>query len=132
MGKATVSAGNADPKVKSEGPELRSSPDYRRQEERPSGRVERLLKAEFAIFTEEAMCRRNVTPQSALPAWTLEDAAMTLLKWALVFLVVSIIAGILGFTGVSIVSADIARALFYLFLVIFLVLLVLGLTVFRA
>jgi uncharacterized membrane protein YtjA (UPF0391 family) len=56
---------------------------------------------------------------------------MTLLKWALVFLVVSIIAGLLGFTDVSIVSADIARALFYIFLVIFLVLLVLGLTVFR-
>jgi uncharacterized membrane protein YtjA (UPF0391 family) len=57
---------------------------------------------------------------------------MTLLKWALVFLVVSIIAGLLGFTDVSIVSADIARALFYIFLVIFLVLLILGLTVFRA
>jgi uncharacterized membrane protein YtjA (UPF0391 family) len=57
---------------------------------------------------------------------------MTLLKWALVFLVVSIIAGLLGFTGVSIVSADIARTLFYVFLAIFFVLLVLGLTVFRA
>jgi uncharacterized membrane protein YtjA (UPF0391 family) len=57
---------------------------------------------------------------------------MTLLKWALVFLVVSIIAGLLGFTGVSIVSADIARTLFYIFLAIFFVLLVLGQTVFRA
>jgi uncharacterized membrane protein YtjA (UPF0391 family) len=57
---------------------------------------------------------------------------MSLLKWALVFLVVSIIAGLLGFTGVSIVSADIARTLFYIFLAIFFVLLVLGLTVFRA
>lgn len=56
---------------------------------------------------------------------------MTLLKWALVFLVVSIIAGLLGFTGVSIISADIARTLFYIFLAIFFVLLVLGLTVFR-
>jgi uncharacterized membrane protein YtjA (UPF0391 family) len=56
---------------------------------------------------------------------------MTILRWALVFLVVSIIAGILGFTDVSVVSADIARALFYIFLVIFVVLLVLGLTIFR-
>jgi uncharacterized membrane protein YtjA (UPF0391 family) len=60
------------------------------------------------------------------------EPQMTLLKWALVFLVVSIIAGLLGFTGVSIVSADIARTLFYIFLAIFFVLLVLGLTVFRA
>jgi uncharacterized membrane protein YtjA (UPF0391 family) len=56
---------------------------------------------------------------------------MTLLRWALLFLLVSIVAGVLGFTDVSIVSADIARILFYIFLVIFLALLVLGLTIFR-
>ena len=56
---------------------------------------------------------------------------MTILKWALIFLAVSIVAGLLGFTGVSIVSADIARTLFYIFVVIFVVLLILGLTVFR-
>jgi uncharacterized membrane protein YtjA (UPF0391 family) len=61
--------------------------------------------------------------------WSVE---MTILKWALIFLVVSIIAGLLGFTGVSIVSADIARTLFYIFVAIFLVLLILGLTIFRA
>jgi uncharacterized membrane protein YtjA (UPF0391 family) len=57
---------------------------------------------------------------------------VSLLKWALIFLVVSIIAGLLGFTGISAASADVARVLFYIFVVIFLVLLVLGLTVFRA
>jgi len=56
---------------------------------------------------------------------------MTLLKWALIFFVVSVIAGILGFTGISAASADIARSLFYVFAVIFPVLLVLGLTIFR-
>jgi uncharacterized membrane protein YtjA (UPF0391 family) len=60
-----------------------------------------------------------------------ENVGMTLLKWALLFFVVSIVAGILGFTGVSAASADIARVLFYIFLVIFLVLLLLGLTIFR-
>jgi uncharacterized membrane protein YtjA (UPF0391 family) len=62
----------------------------------------------------------------------LESTANDPSQWALVFLVVSIIAGLLGYTGVSIVSADIARTLFYIFLAIFFVLLVLGLTVFRA
>lgn len=57
---------------------------------------------------------------------------MTILKWALIFLVVSIIAGLLGFTGISVASADIARVLFYIFAVIFLALLILGLTIFRA
>jgi uncharacterized membrane protein YtjA (UPF0391 family) len=57
--------------------------------------------------------------------------AMTILKWALIFLLVSIVAGVLGFTGISAASADIARFLFYVFVVIFLVLLILGLTIFR-
>jgi uncharacterized membrane protein YtjA (UPF0391 family) len=56
---------------------------------------------------------------------------MTILKWALIFFLVSIVAGILGFTGVSAASADVARFLFYVFVVIFLVLLILGLTIFR-
>jgi len=59
------------------------------------------------------------------------EQAMTLLKWALIFLAVSIVAGLLGFTGISAASADIARFLFYVFVVIFLVLLILGLTIFR-
>ncbi|MBW8903310.1 MAG: DUF1328 domain-containing protein, partial [Bradyrhizobium sp.] len=37
---------------------------------------------------------------------------MTILKWALIFLVVSIIAGLFGFTGISAASADVARFLF--------------------
>jgi len=56
---------------------------------------------------------------------------VTLLKWALLFFVISVVAGILVFTGISAASADLARILFYIFLVIFLVLLVLGLTIFR-
>jgi uncharacterized membrane protein YtjA (UPF0391 family) len=55
----------------------------------------------------------------------------TILKWALIFFLVSIVAGILGFTGISAASADVARFLFYVFVVIFLVLLILGLTIFR-
>jgi uncharacterized membrane protein YtjA (UPF0391 family) len=57
---------------------------------------------------------------------------MSILKWALIFLVISVIAGVFGFTGVSVASADIARVLFYIFIAIFLVLLILGFTVFRA
>ena len=59
------------------------------------------------------------------------EQAMTILKWALIFFLVSIVAGILGFTGISAASADVARFLFYVFVVIFLVLLILGLTIFR-
>jgi uncharacterized membrane protein YtjA (UPF0391 family) len=57
--------------------------------------------------------------------------AMSLLKWALIFFIISIIAAIFGFGGISAAAADIARILFYIFLVIFIVLLVLGLVLAR-
>jgi uncharacterized membrane protein YtjA (UPF0391 family) len=49
------------------------------------------------------------------------------LKWAFIFLAIGLIAGLLGFTGVAGTSIAIAKTLFFIFLVIFLVLLVLGL-----
>src|SRR5262249_29714367 len=66
-------------------------------------------------------------PKSAGPVSSRRSWAMTLLKWALIFLVVSLVAALFGFTGISAASADIARVLFFIFLVIFVVLLVLGL-----
>jgi len=56
----------------------------------------------------------------------------SILKWALIMFIISVVAAIFGFTDLAAASADVARVLFYIFLVIFLVLLVLGLTVFRA
>ena len=56
----------------------------------------------------------------------------TILKWALIFFIISLVAALFGFTDISAASADVARVLFYIFLVIFIVLLVLGLTIFRA
>jgi uncharacterized membrane protein YtjA (UPF0391 family) len=52
---------------------------------------------------------------------------MSLLKWALIMLIVSLVAAVFGFTDIAAASADVARILFYIFLVIFLVLLVFGL-----
>jgi uncharacterized membrane protein YtjA (UPF0391 family) len=57
---------------------------------------------------------------------------MSLLKWALIFFLVSIVAGVFGFTGISAATADVAKILFYIFLAICIVLLLLGITIFRA
>lgn len=46
-----------------------------------------------------------------------------MLKWALIFLVISLVAGALGFTGVASGAKTIAKVLFGLFLVLFLILL---------
>lgn len=56
----------------------------------------------------------------------------SLLKWALVFLVISIIAALFGFTGIAGASADIAKWLCYIFLGICVVLFILGLTVYKS
>ena len=50
-----------------------------------------------------------------------------MLRWTLIFLVLSLIAGLLGFTGIAGESMHIARILFFIAIVIFLVLLVAGL-----
>jgi uncharacterized membrane protein YtjA (UPF0391 family) len=57
---------------------------------------------------------------------------MAVSKWVLLLLVLAIAAGLSGFSGLSSVPADLARALFDAFLIIFVVLLVLGFTVYRA
>jgi len=50
-----------------------------------------------------------------------------MLKWALIFFLVAIVAGALGFTNIAAGAATIAKVLFGIFVVIFLIFLVLGL-----
>ncbi|MCA9282086.1 MAG: DUF1328 domain-containing protein [Phycisphaeraceae bacterium] len=50
-----------------------------------------------------------------------------MLRWAVIFFIVAIIAAIFGFGNISAAATDIARILFYIFIVIFLISLVLGL-----
>lgn len=55
-----------------------------------------------------------------------------MLKWALIAFVISLIAGALGFTGISEVAGRIAKFLFVLFLVIAIVVVILALAVGQA
>jgi uncharacterized membrane protein YtjA (UPF0391 family) len=52
-----------------------------------------------------------------------------MLKWAFVFLLIAIVAGIFGFTGVEATAATIAKWLFGIFLVLFLGALFIGLAI---
>lgn len=51
-----------------------------------------------------------------------------MLRWAFLFLVIGLIAGLLGFGGIAGASIAIAKLLFFVFMAIFLVLLIAGLT----
>ncbi|HLJ11339.1 MAG TPA: DUF1328 domain-containing protein [Planctomycetaceae bacterium] len=49
-----------------------------------------------------------------------------MLYWAMVFLVIALVAAILGFTGVYVAAAGIAKILFFIFLVMFIISLIAG------
>jgi uncharacterized membrane protein YtjA (UPF0391 family) len=51
---------------------------------------------------------------------------ITMLRWALVFLVIALVAGALGLFRASFIAEEIAWILFVVFLILFLVSLVLG------
>ena len=52
-----------------------------------------------------------------------------MLKWALVFAVIAVIAGLLGFTGIAAGFAVAAKTLAYIFLGLVVVFIILGVTV---
>jgi len=49
-----------------------------------------------------------------------------MLKWALIFFVISLIAGYFGFTGVASGAKSIAKALFFIAIIVFVIVLVFG------
>jgi uncharacterized membrane protein YtjA (UPF0391 family) len=53
---------------------------------------------------------------------------MGLLKWALICLLISFVAGAFGYTGLARGAAQISKILFFIFLVLFIVILILALS----
>ncbi len=49
-----------------------------------------------------------------------------MLRWAILFLVIALVAGFLGYGGVESLSFEAARLVFFVFLVLFVVALVMG------
>jgi len=55
-----------------------------------------------------------------------------MLKLALFFFVISVVAGVFGFSGISAAAGGLARVLFFIALAVFVVCLILGLTFLKA
>jgi uncharacterized membrane protein YtjA (UPF0391 family) len=53
---------------------------------------------------------------------------MVLLKWALICLLISLVAGAFGYTGLARGAAQISKILFFIFLVLFVVILILAIS----
>lgn len=50
-----------------------------------------------------------------------------MLRWAVTFFVIALVAAVLGFGGIAAGATEIAKVLFFVFLIIFVVTLILGL-----
>ena len=61
--------------------------------------------------------------------FTLKSCVM--LKWSFIFLIIAVVAGIFGFTGVEEGAASIAKILFFIFISVWIIMLVLGMTIFK-
>jgi len=78
-------------------------------------------------YPENRRWKRTIQPLRDIFTGYGKDGTMSLLGWALIFLVVAIVAAALGFGGIASAAAGIAKVLFFVFLVIFVVLLIMGL-----
>ena len=54
-----------------------------------------------------------------------------MLKWTAVFLVIALVAAIFGFGGVAEAAASIAKVIFFIFLALWLIAIILGVTIFK-
>ena len=70
--------------------------------------------------------RRNLFLQQAVKSRA-QDEEWTMLGWVITFLIVALIAGLLGFGGIAGVSIEIAKVIFFIAVVLFLVSAVVGL-----
>jgi uncharacterized membrane protein YtjA (UPF0391 family) len=60
-------------------------------------------------------------------AFVFVEGGVLMLRWAILFLIVAIIAAVFGFGGIAAAATDIARLLFVVFLVLFVISLFFGL-----
>jgi uncharacterized membrane protein YtjA (UPF0391 family) len=50
-----------------------------------------------------------------------------MLRWAVIFLIIALVAALFGFGGIASASAGMAQILFFIFLAVFLLMLIVGL-----
>jgi len=72
-------------------------------------------------------CSRSATVLVAAIAGETDNRGRVMVSWVVTFLVIALIAGILGFGGIAGVSIEIAKVIFFIAVILFLVSAVVGL-----
>jgi uncharacterized membrane protein YtjA (UPF0391 family) len=62
--------------------------------------------------------------EADVPPYVMEGEIM--LRWAIAFLVIALVAAVFGFTGIAGAATGIAQILFFIFLVLFVIALIAG------
>lgn len=86
----------------------------------------------WAAKTRNTACQGSVCLGETRNGRAKRFEEVIMLKWALILAIVAVIAGALGFTGIAGAAAGVAKILFFLFLVGFVIVAVLGVTVFKS
>jgi uncharacterized membrane protein YtjA (UPF0391 family) len=96
-----------------------------------SGRSTRKNLFTLVFFSSNDLLTRSnraTWPLGLLLAGSGAKGNFAMLNWALIFFIVAVIAAIFGFGGIAVASAGIAKILFFLFLILFVISLISGLT----
>jgi uncharacterized membrane protein YtjA (UPF0391 family) len=80
----------------------------------------------FGVARKPLRAQRSLFPLPPTFRPFRQPLEFIMLKWALIFLVISLVAGFFGFSGVSAATAKIAKILFVIAIVIFLLFVVLA------
>jgi len=70
---------------------------------------------------------RRIVIEAGVQAYHTTGTGGHMLRWAIIFFIVALVAAVFGFLGIATAAVGIARILFFLFLVLFLISLVGGL-----
>jgi uncharacterized membrane protein YtjA (UPF0391 family) len=79
------------------------------------------------VSTPDYFLKQCAAPSVAAITAETENRGGVMLSWVVTFLIVALIAGILGFGGVAGVSIEIAKTIFFIAVILFLVSAVVGL-----
>jgi uncharacterized membrane protein YtjA (UPF0391 family) len=74
----------------------------------------------------EAPVHPAPTPDRTRECVRAPSIGAAMIKWAIIFFIISVVAGFFGFTGVASGARTIAKVLFFIALIIFLIVLIFG------
>jgi uncharacterized membrane protein YtjA (UPF0391 family) len=79
------------------------------------------------VMGPDCFSSRCAAPSLAVIARATANRGRAMLSWVVTFLIVALIAGILGFGGIAGASVEIAKAIFFIAVILFLISAVVGL-----